>query len=280
MQATEDAVAPRAWPAVRARYQLTLGLTPEPAEVGRARRALASCLTGWRLNGGLDAALLVVSELVGNAIRHVPNGTVRLTATAGDGELLIEVRDQSRTPPVLDVGPEPENESGRGLLLVHALSRDWGWTPDGDGAKTTWAVLPAYAASPTRRPLMDTDFAAAPLPVCGSPSHLSAQLVPVALAFASPGAAECGDVERELKCVLQAHTRGRHHAFVMHLAGPDTGSVWASWPHGSGGTLELAVLPDCPAMGGREACCGYERHPGGHTYELADLWRGFVSPEG
>lgn len=115
-----------------------------------------------------------------------------------------------------------------------------------------------------------TDFAPAPLPVCGSRSHLPGQLVPVALAFASPGVSECGDVERELKCVLQAHTRGWHHAFVMHLAGPDTGSVWARWPHGSADPLELAVLPDCPATAGGEACCGYDGHPGGHSYELGE----------
>lgn len=107
------------------------------------RRQVRACLGAWRLTGAEDGVPLVVSELVTNAMRHAPCPAIGLTVTAGDAELLIEVRDGSGTPPVMRLASGPEGEDGRGLPLVHALSRDWGWTPHDDGAKTTWAVLPA-----------------------------------------------------------------------------------------------------------------------------------------
>ncbi|SHN16463.1 ATP-binding protein [Actinacidiphila paucisporea] len=141
-------VVPRTRPYMRARHQVALGLRLEFAEVGRARREVRDCLVAWRRDEAVDSALLVVSELVGNALRHAPNSVIGLTVTAGGGEVLVEVRDGSRKPPVMEPHPDPYSETGRGLPLVHALSRDWGWAPHEDGTKTTWAVLPALEREP------------------------------------------------------------------------------------------------------------------------------------
>ncbi|WUH91668.1 ATP-binding protein [Streptomyces sp. NBC_00433] len=141
-------LVPRTRPYMRARHQVSLGLRPESAEVGRARREVRDCLVAWRQDEAADSVLLVLSELVGNALRHAPGPAVGLAVTAGSGEVLVEVRDGSRKPPVMDPHPDPYGETGRGLSLVHALSRDWGWAPHEDGTKTTWAVLPALEREP------------------------------------------------------------------------------------------------------------------------------------
>ncbi|WP_225849849.1 hypothetical protein [Streptomyces sp. HPF1205] len=110
----------------------------------------------------------------------------------------------------------------------------------------------------------------APARVCGRRARLPAYLVPVAMGFAPGGAAAVEDVERDLRCSLQAHATGEHHAHVMHLAGRDTGAVWARWSRPEG-EVRLVVLPDCPAVGpppAGEGCCEYGGHPGGHSYEL------------
>ena len=107
--------------------------------------------------------------------------------------------------------------------------------------------------------------------VCGARAYLPGRLVPQAVALAAPGTAEAGDVQRHVRCTLQAHAGGLHAGFVMQLDGVDTGSVWTHWTRG---TLPAAVVvhPDCPATHPptREPCCEYAGHPGGHTYEITD----------
>lgn len=89
------------------------------------------------------AVLLVVSELVANAIRHA--GT-DFTVTADlDGDVVrIQVLDQDSRPPAL-LGFDTESTSGRGLQMVAGLSRDWGWqTAESDGGvsgKVVWAEV-------------------------------------------------------------------------------------------------------------------------------------------
>ncbi|MFJ2636493.1 ATP-binding protein [Streptomyces sp. NPDC087422] len=141
-------VAPRGRPRMIARHRIALGLRPELAEVGRARHELRDRLAEWRLSEAADVALIVLSELVGNALQHAPCPSIALTVTAADGHVLIEVRDSSRRPPVIDRGPDRYGETGRGLPLVAALSRDWGWTPHENGTKTTWAVVAALVREP------------------------------------------------------------------------------------------------------------------------------------
>ena len=116
-----------------------------------------------------------------------------------------------------------------------------------------------------------TDFTPALLPVCREATALPLYLIPLALAFGAPRGASTRDVEMDLRCVLQAHTSGDHRAFVMHLDGPDTGSVWTDW-NDRQAPLALAVLPDCQATDDGEACCGFAAHPGAHSYRLTDPW--------
>lgn len=129
--------APRAKPQIRARRQLALGLGPDPADVGRARRQVGE----W-LGGAAECVSLVLSELAGNALRHAAGAPAELTVTVGADGVLVEVRDGSARAPALSGEADPYAETGRGLTLVAALSADWGWAPQPDGTKTTWALLP------------------------------------------------------------------------------------------------------------------------------------------
>ncbi|MQS36319.1 ATP-binding protein [Streptomyces katsurahamanus] len=116
-----------------------------PRTAGSARSLLREQLAVWRITGdAVDAAELLLSELVANAIRHanVPGGDelgVRLAY--GDGMLRVEVSDtDSRRPEPRVAGAD--DEGGRGLFLVSALSERWGCDPRRHGAgKTVWVEL-------------------------------------------------------------------------------------------------------------------------------------------
>ncbi|MFI5802491.1 ATP-binding protein [Streptomyces sp. NPDC051561] len=126
--------------------QAARGFPTEPASVKRARDLTRSTLAAWRLPAAVDDAVTVVSELMGNAVRHAAGERVELVLTHGGGLLLVEVRDGGARPPV-PARPTGDDESGRGLQLVHALASDWGWLPLRGGGKAVWALLEAHHAA-------------------------------------------------------------------------------------------------------------------------------------
>jgi anti-sigma regulatory factor (Ser/Thr protein kinase) len=98
----------------------------------------------WHLDALTDTAELIVSELVTNAadasivLPERPPIALRLLAT--EKSLVIEVWDQSP----LDLQPRDagaDDECGRGLTVVAALSDRWGCERTGDNRKVVWAVL-------------------------------------------------------------------------------------------------------------------------------------------
>jgi anti-sigma regulatory factor (Ser/Thr protein kinase) len=108
--------------------------------VGLARQATRDALVTWRLAHLEETAVLLVSELVTNAVRHARgNCAITLELDAAGTWLRIEVQDgdprwpQPRTPAGVD-------ESGFGLVLVDALARKWGVRETAAG-KAVWADL-------------------------------------------------------------------------------------------------------------------------------------------
>jgi anti-sigma regulatory factor (Ser/Thr protein kinase) len=84
-----------------------------------------------------DAAVLILSELAGNAVRHgLP--PVECEAALDSDDVLVTVHDGAPVLPVQRAAAASSDESGRGLLLVSALSRSWGWAPTARG-KQVWA---------------------------------------------------------------------------------------------------------------------------------------------
>lgn len=117
--------------------------------VPTARAAAVRVLRRWRLNSdAVDTAELIVSELTANATKaSTADDIVALRLTASDGSLLIEVWDNTPTPPVLR-NQSPDGEDGRGLFLVDALSSRWSWHRAKSGGKVVWAAIPADMMQP------------------------------------------------------------------------------------------------------------------------------------
>jgi anti-sigma regulatory factor (Ser/Thr protein kinase) len=99
----------------------------------------------------VDDAALVLSELVGNAIRHgapLPSGGIRVGWTVGPDVIRIEVADGGRGPlrheaslPLAD-GGSADAERGRGLAIVSLLTESWGSAFDSTSA-VVWADVAA-----------------------------------------------------------------------------------------------------------------------------------------
>jgi anti-sigma regulatory factor (Ser/Thr protein kinase) len=115
---------------------------------GRAERArLARRFVGEVLGPGHpceDVAVLLVSELFSNSVRHsgsgAPEGTATVTVTAIGGIVRVEVADRSGPgAPKLRLA-DGDAEGGRGLRLVAALAARWGWQRCG-GRTVTWFEL-------------------------------------------------------------------------------------------------------------------------------------------
>ncbi len=119
--------------------ELTLRGGPEAP--GEARHALAEALAG-RLSARLENdALVVVSELVTNAIRHGGAGAatdeIGVHAAMLDAVLRVEVTDPG--PGFEPGGHGPRPDGGYGLHLLDRLAIQWGVT--GGEPVTVWAEL-------------------------------------------------------------------------------------------------------------------------------------------
>ncbi|MEV5438345.1 SpoIIE family protein phosphatase [Streptomyces sp. NPDC052682] len=110
-----------------------------PQAVGHARRFTRRTLRAWGVREGLDPVLLVVSELVTNALVHT-DGPVRLDLTLLDDRLRLAVADASPRTPIKPASIGWEATGGRGILLVEAVSTAWGTVP-ASGGKQVWAEL-------------------------------------------------------------------------------------------------------------------------------------------
>lgn len=109
-------------------HQCRIPLMAEPAAAAAARAVVEDCVRTWRVPVDADAAVLLTSELVTNAVTHGTRtaGTFVLLAIACDAAgLRVDVHDGSGDLPVLDEAAA-EAEAGRGLLLVTSLSAEWG----------------------------------------------------------------------------------------------------------------------------------------------------------
>jgi two-component sensor histidine kinase len=97
----------------------------------------------WGFDGSTPEVLLVLTELVSNAVRH-GRGQVRVSMTNrgtrdGHDHLLLAVADEAPEPLPLTLA-QPGSAGGRGLFLVRALSSRWG-IDYGSSGKTVWAEL-------------------------------------------------------------------------------------------------------------------------------------------
>jgi anti-sigma regulatory factor (Ser/Thr protein kinase) len=129
-------------------WPLTSGLEfgPHFGAVPCARLHTRLVLHEWQQSRLIDTAELVACELVTNAIAATRACDclcpVRLRLASDGSRALILVSDSSPDPP-RRINAVCDTESGRGLLLVEALSNSWGWyaTCEYGTTKTVWAEL-------------------------------------------------------------------------------------------------------------------------------------------
>ncbi|MFC4589134.1 ATP-binding protein [Sphaerisporangium corydalis] len=129
-------------------------LPPVLSTAGTARRYIRRNLLEMGLEAKIEDAELVVSELVGNAVKanlvlvdgasenptQGEEGGICLSLSLKSGAIRIEVWDADPAPPITIV-PEQDDENGRGLLIVSRIAVGWGtwWPPE--GGKIVWCEL-------------------------------------------------------------------------------------------------------------------------------------------
>jgi anti-sigma regulatory factor (Ser/Thr protein kinase) len=117
------------------------------AERARAARRFVSEVLGPGHPCG-DVAVLLVSEVFGNSVRHsgsaAPGETVAVIA--GDGVVRVEVTDRAGagTPELRPASRDAQG--GRGLQLVAGLAARWGSRRRG-GRTVTWFEIQALSRS-------------------------------------------------------------------------------------------------------------------------------------
>ncbi|MFE6101270.1 ATP-binding protein [Streptomyces laurentii] len=136
-------------------------LADTPNAIGLARLHTTDVLSRWHVHPeSIETAKLLMSELATNAVRHPNDATQQdpLSAqlpTARSFEIALEIMsgivrlsvwDRDTRPPMMKQAGM-DAIGGRGLLLVDAMSRCWGYyaVPGGPG-KVVWAEVQAHPA--------------------------------------------------------------------------------------------------------------------------------------
>ncbi len=131
---------PRQWPLASG---LELGALP--TAVGCGRDHARQVLQEWGLSDLASDAELLVSELLTNALRATwaldPPAPVSLRLLANDQQLIIEVWDRCVEGPELRPQHSGDDEHGRGLMVVNALSNRWGVRRVSENVKVVWCEL-------------------------------------------------------------------------------------------------------------------------------------------
>ncbi|MFB8240953.1 SpoIIE family protein phosphatase [Kitasatospora purpeofusca] len=153
---------------------------PVGRSASAARAFVRDALLGWGLPEVVDDAVVLVSELVTNAVVHAGTAA-EVCCLREDGTVRIEVTDhhpERGLPTFADVPTtasdhyaDADGEGGRGLLMCAALAERWG-VEYGSGRKTVWfrLALPAHTAG-TRYALPATP--GSELPRSSGPVHVA-----------------------------------------------------------------------------------------------------------
>ena len=128
-----------------------LRLRHSPVAVSSARRQVRADLTAVGVPAMVrDDVEVVVSELLGNSVRHarpIAGGLVLLYWHVGSDEVMVRVTDGGGGRGVEPRCPDPLAVSGRGLQIVERLARVWGVSEHAGGLRSVWASI-ALTGSP------------------------------------------------------------------------------------------------------------------------------------
>ena len=128
--------------------ELRLNLPARPTSAREARERVKPLLDSWPDEAGRDTAILLLSEVVTNAVRYA-DGEILITVTTEGHTLRAAVHDGSANLPI----PRPSDETGGlGLLLIDQLSDRWGVHEHPGDGKTVWFELDDSELDPRDRP--------------------------------------------------------------------------------------------------------------------------------
>ena len=123
----------------------SLTVPGRPEQVGLARIFVARALAANKVGADADAATLLTSEIVTNAIQHtrpgLDGGTVTIVVIGISRGVLVEIIDNGFAGAPVVKGDLYAAE-GHGLFLVENLAAQWGYLRDEAGT-TVWFHLPA-----------------------------------------------------------------------------------------------------------------------------------------
>jgi len=122
----------------------TRTLGPDTGSVRTARDFTIATLQRWGTAERSQDIVIVVSELLTNALRHAVPASgdrrpVRFGLLQPGSCVLCAVADPSRAAPVLQ-SRGSFAETGRGMQIICALSDQWGFAPS-DPGKVVWAMF-------------------------------------------------------------------------------------------------------------------------------------------
>lgn len=109
-----------------------------------ARTFVDEVLARWDAEDAIDVVVLLVSELVTNAVLHA-GSEVDLSVRLLPDVVRVEVVDTSPVIPQ-PIDADEEDTSGRGLAIMDAMAAAWGIDPLPDG-KRVWFEVPRLAPS-------------------------------------------------------------------------------------------------------------------------------------
>src|SRR4051812_18875521 len=120
------------------------GVPHSPVSAAVARQRVCTLLLAQNIAPTLvDDVALVISELVGNAVRHatgLPSGGLHVDWEVRPGVVEVAVTDGGGDSEPRARNASVEAQGGRGLAIVDAISSDWGVRHQGS-VTTVWASL-------------------------------------------------------------------------------------------------------------------------------------------
>jgi anti-sigma regulatory factor (Ser/Thr protein kinase) len=153
MSKLQECTAPRLTPSEAGSY---FELEALPSAPFRARQQTRIVLSSWQVSADMiEIAELLVSELITNAVKfgrpeptsglpafEMPERAhpISLTMKYQPGRVMIEVGDHGPGSPAFSEARD-DAVSGRGLMLVQALSKEWGHYLPSSGGKIVYCVL-------------------------------------------------------------------------------------------------------------------------------------------
>jgi anti-sigma regulatory factor (Ser/Thr protein kinase) len=115
-------------------------LPPIAGSVHDARVVVGDVLSGAGFQGDVDAALLLTSEVVTNAVRHAAT-PIHLSVVASADSALVTVVDRDPDHlPVVRTNLDPLADGGRGLHILERMAQTWG-VDQGSTTKTVWFIV-------------------------------------------------------------------------------------------------------------------------------------------